>query len=127
GVEHDERLARRDPDADLEVEPAVALVQVCDGFGDRKARPNGTLGVVLTYDRSSEKREHRIADELLHRAAEALELCAHARVVRPEHRTHVFGIELLGAGGRADHVYEQPGDELALLAWRRSFGERRAT
>ena len=125
-VEHHERLAGRDPDADLEVEPGIALVQARQRVSNCEAGQHCALGVVLSGDRSPEEREHGVADELLHRAAEALELGAHASVIRPEHRANVLGIELLGARGRADDVDEEPGDELALLARRRGLGERRA-
>ena len=58
----------------------------------------------------------RVADELLDRAAEALELGAQPLVVRPEHRLDVLGVELLGARGEADEVGEEHRHDLALAA-----------
>jgi hypothetical protein len=55
-------------------------------------------------DRRAEERHHGVADELLHRPAEALELRAQAFPVRSEHRAHVFRIELLGTGGEPDEI-----------------------
>ena len=79
-------------------------------------------------DRRAEERHHRVADELLDRAAEALELVAQVRVVGREHRADVLGIELLGARREADEVGEEDGDDLALLARGRGRPlERRAT
>ena len=48
-------------------------------------------------DGRAEERHHGVADELLHRAAEALELRAQALVVGREDRPHVLGVELLGS------------------------------
>ena len=67
-------------------------------------------------DRGAEERHHRVADELLHRAAVALELAANARVVGAEERLDVLGVELLGARGEADEVAEDDGNDLALSA-----------
>ena len=71
----DERLAGRDPDAQLEpfLEREVA---------DRERSADGALGIVLVRGRRAEERHHRIADELLDGAAVALELGADALVVR---------------------------------------------
>ena len=77
--------------------------------------------------RSAEERHHRVADELLDGAAEALELLAQMRVVRGEQAADVLGIELLGAGGEADEIGEEHRHDLALLAHRRRRSlERRA-
>ena len=48
---------------------------------DRERGADGALRVVLVRDGRAEDRHHGVADELLDRAAEALELRAHARVV----------------------------------------------
>ena len=85
-VERDERLAGRDADADLE----LALLR--ERVADRERGADGSLGVVLVRDRRAEDRHHRVADELLDRAAEALELGANARVVGLEQRAHVLGV-----------------------------------
>ena len=109
-VERDERLARCDADSYLEL--PVLGQQVTD----RQRRPNGPLRIVLMRDRRAEHGHDRIPDELLDRAAEALQLRAHATVIRPQERADVFRIHPLGTRGEADEVAEEAGDELALLA-----------
>ena len=110
--ERDERLAGRDPDPDLEV-----------GFlerplADRQRRAHRALRVVLVSYGSAEERHDRVADELLDRAAEALEVPAHPLEERREQRAHVLRVEALGARRRADEVAEEHGDDLPLLAGR---------
>ena len=70
GVERDERLAGRDPDADLE------LAVLGERVADRERRPHRALRVVLVCDRGAEDGHHGVADELLDGAAEALELAS---------------------------------------------------
>jgi hypothetical protein len=65
-------------------------------------------------DRGTEKGHDRIADELLHRPAEPLELASQALVVRAEDRLDVFGIELLRARREAHQVGEEDGHDLPL-------------
>ena len=119
-VERYQRFAGRDSDADFE----VTLLR--ERVSDRQCRADGALGVVLMCDRSAEHRHHCIADELLDRTAEALELRAEASVVRLQHASHVLRIHLLRACGEADEIAEQAGDHLPLLARRRRHCERRA-
>ena len=109
-AERDERLAGVDGDPHLE------LVLLVRPVADRKRRAEGALRVVLMRDGRAEERHHRVADELLDGAAEPLELTAQVRVVGPEQRADVLGIELLGAGREADEVGEEDGHDLALLA-----------
>ena len=121
-VEADERLAGRDPDPQLELllEREVA---------DRERRADGALGIVLVGGRRAEERHHRVADELLDRAAVALELGADALVVRAEERLDVLGVERLRACGEADEVAEDDRDDLALAPCARpssgDLGEKR--
>ena len=63
-------------------------------------------------NRRAEQRHHCVADELLHRAAETLELRAQTLVVGTEDRLDVLRIELLGACREADEVGEEDGDDL---------------
>ena len=107
GVETDERLSRRDPDPQLEILLERELA-------DRERGADGALGIVLVRGRCSEERHDRVADELLHGAAVALELCPDALVVRAEECLDVFGIHRLGACGEADEVAEDDRDDLAL-------------
>jgi hypothetical protein len=66
-------------------------------------------------DGCAEERHDGVADELLDRAASALELLAQARIVGRQHRSDVLGIQLLGASREPDEVGEEDGDDLALL------------
>ncbi len=76
GVESDQRFAGGDPDAKLD---AFRFGVVSDG----ERSPYSALRVVLVGDGRSEERHHRVPDELLDRAAVALELLLQPRVVRP--------------------------------------------
>ena len=76
-------------------------------------------------DRGAEEGHHGVADELLDRAAEALELGAQAQVVAGEQGADVLGVEPLRAGGEADEIAEHDGHDLPLLARRRRYGDRR--
>ncbi len=73
-VEVDERLPGGGPDPDGETERRVFAVQLRDRLADRERGADGALRVVLVRDRSAEDGHHRVADELLDGAAEALEL-----------------------------------------------------
>jgi len=77
--------------------------------------------------RRPEQRHHRVADEFLDRAPEALQLEAQTGVVRREQRTHVLGVELLGARGEADKIGKKNRNDLALLAARRLLARERHT
>ncbi len=111
-VERDERLAGGDPDPHLE------LSLLLGPLTDRERRANGPFCVVLVRDRRAEQGHDCVPDELLHCAAEALELRAQPLVVRPEDRLDVLGVERLGARGEADEVGEEDGHDLALAASR---------
>jgi hypothetical protein len=63
----------------------------------------------------AEDGHHRVADELLDRAALALDLLRHRLEVVAHHRPHVLRVHLLGARGRADDVGEEDRDELERL------------
>ena len=67
-AERDERLASVYRGADLEL--------VADRFANRERRAHGALRIVLVRDRSTEDGHHRVANELLDRAAVSLELGA---------------------------------------------------
>ena len=106
----------------MQVEGRIRLVQLLDGVADGERGADRALGVVLVRRGGAEDRHDGITDELLHRAAEALDLGAQARVVGGEHRPHVLRIELLGAACEADEVGEEDRDDLALLAGGRLSG-----
>ncbi len=72
--------------------------------------------VVPESDGRAEDAHDRIADELLDPAAEPLELGPHALVIRREERTHVLGVELLGASREPHEIDEHDRDDAPLLA-----------
>src|SRR5204863_9173847 len=77
-------------------------------------------------ERRAEERHHGVADELLDRAAEALELVAQTLPVRREQPAHVLGVEPFRPRREPDEVGEENRDELPLLtAWLRNRRERR--
>ena len=115
-----ERLPGVDADAELEL---GLLVE--DPVTDRERGAYGALCVVLVRHRRSEDRHHRIADELLYRAAEALELVPQAGVVGAEQRAHLLRIHLLGARREAHEIGEEDGDDLALFEARFLLGSQR--
>ena len=78
-------------------------------------RPHGPLGVVLVRHGSAEGGHDRVTDELLDRAAVALDLLPQAGVVGTDAGAHVLRVLLLGGGGEADQVAEEDGDDLPLL------------
>ena len=96
-------------------------------------RPQRTQRVVLVHDRHAEHGHHRVADELLHRAAVPLDDRLHPLEVAGEQRAQRLRVELLAELGRAGDVAEEDRDDLALLARchrggdaaRRSAGRRR--
>ena len=83
-----------------------------------ECRPHGPLRVVLLRDRRAPERHHRVADELLDRAAVALNRRPRKVEVAREELSRLLGIPRLGRGGEADEVDEEHGDEPA-------FGDRR--
>ena len=98
-IERDDRLAgvdRRSGCGGRATGPPRSARRLRLEDGERGA--NGALGVVLVRDRRAEERDDRVADELLDRAAEALELGRGAARSRASSRaSDVFGVELLGA------------------------------
>ena len=122
GVERDERLTRVHRDPNVEIAPGLLLVQHGDRVAHGERRTHGPLGVVLVRDGRAEDRDDRVADELLHRAAEALELVARPLVVDPQERADVLRVALLGARRRPDEIGEDDADDLPLLTPR--YGRR---
>ena len=92
----------------------------------RKAALTARSAIVLVRDRRAEHGHDRVADELLHGAAEPLDLLLHARVVGTEARADVLGIGAVGARGEADEVDEQHRDDLSLLRLARVRPQRGA-
>ena len=83
---------------------------------DCEGGANGPLGIVAVRHRGAEHAHHGVADELLDPAAMTLELAADSLVVRHEKRSHVLGVELLGARGEPHEIDEEDGYEPPLFA-----------
>ena len=81
-AERDERLAGVHADPDVEIDARVLLVHLRQRVADRQRGPDCPFGVVLVRGRGAEHRHHRVPDELLHRAASALQLLPEPREVR---------------------------------------------
>src|SRR5207344_79407 len=118
-VELDDGLSRVHREAELQ---PVLLGPVANSEG----RTHRALGVVAERYGRPEHAHDRVADELLHASAEALELRADALVVGTEERANVLGVEALGAGGEAHEISEEDGDDASFLAGAARVGERRA-
>ena len=95
--------------------PGSRVVQLSDGVAHRERRPDGALGVVLVRDGCAEHRDHRVADELLDRAAPPLELVARPLVVDAKERADVLRVALLRSRGGPHEIGEDDADDLALL------------
>ena len=101
-------LAAGQPDPGLEAEPRQRVSHFCRS-------PNGAQRVVLVEHWYPEHGHHRIADELLHRPAVALDDRLHPLEVTRQQPTKRLGIERLPKRSRAGHVTEQDRDRLAEL------------
>ena len=119
-AERDHRLACRHGRANGDLQSLLA--ELLDGPKDAQCRSHRALGVVLVRQRRSEDGHHGIADELLHRSTEALDVGLDALVVRTEGRADVLGIRSIGAIREADEVHEEDGDDLPLLTGGRGGG-----
>src|SRR5439155_3576665 len=124
GADGDDRLARVNPHPHLQLKIGIGLVQVRDRFQDCEPRPYRPLSVVLVRHRSAAHGHDRVSDELLDRAAVALDLLPHTRVVRTDSGAYVLRVLLLRGGGKANQVAEENAHELPLLERRRPYGFR---
>ena len=105
----------------------MLLVELVDRGEDPQRRAHRALRIVLVGDRRTEDGHHRVADELLHRPAETLDLLFHACVIRTQPRADILWIGLLRRSGEPDQVDEEDGDDLALLRSRPwALGDRGA-
>ena len=106
----DDDLARLD--ADPEREHAVEVGS--EPALHRERRVQRPLGVVLVRLGNAEDRHHRVARELLDRAAGAADLVRH-RVVEPlQQRPRALRVLLFPERRRADEVGEEHGGQLPL-------------
>ena len=115
-----------DPQVELDAEPRPQRVAQAD---ERLAQPeraaHRALRVVLVLRRHAEDRDHRVAGELLDRAAELLDDRAHPIEVRGLDALERLDVQPLAERRRADEVAEEDGDELALGC--HAHGRKRTT
>ena len=113
--------ARRDADTRREVFDARRRADGRDGAEARKRRAYAPLRVVLVRHREAEVRDHAIAQVLGDVAVEARDFADDRILVRADHATQVFRIELARKRGRADEVHEHHGQ---MPAFRPARGGR---
>jgi len=131
GIAEDERLARRriardhltgvEAGASRETNaprPFKLVVQHLETLTHLARSPNGAKRIVLVHDGCAEHRHDRIAQELSHCGAVALEHRLHLLEVTGQKAPERFRIELLTDRRRADEVGEDDRDELAHLVGR---------
>ena len=99
-------LARGDADAAFDSE-------LREGLTHPDCRPAGPQGVVLMCKRRPEDGHDRVADELLDRAAVALDDRLHPREVAGKQRTYCLRVGRLPERRRADDVAEENRHDLA--------------
>ena len=95
------------------------------GGDEVERRAHRPLGVVLVRDRRAPDRHHRVADELLDRAAVALDQRAARVEVAREQLAHLLGVAALGQRREADEVGEEHRDEPPLGRRRVAGASRR--
>ena len=114
----DDHLAGVDAGASGEANPVLLgelVVDASESLLHLERRPHGPEGVVLVDDRHSEHGHDRVADELLDRAAVALERRLHRAEVARHHPPQRLGIEPLSERGRAGDVREDDRHHLPRL------------
>ena len=108
--------AHGDAHAEVALELFVELGQRVAELDDR---PQRAQRVVLVDDRRAEDGHDRVADELLHRPAVALEDRPHAREVAIHDPAQLLGVVALAHAGPVGHVREDDRDGLAHARARR--------
>ncbi len=124
----DVHVAGVDPDAQVEPETVLALdrlAQSGDGCAGVGGGTDGPQGIVLVRHRYAEDGHDRVADELLDRAAVALDRPAGGGEVAVQHAPQRLGVERLRELGRLDEVGEEDRDRLAPFLEPDRSGERR--
>jgi hypothetical protein len=117
GAERHGGLACQDAGPGFEVRRLELVSERRDGRDQIEGRAHGALGVVLLRHGRSPDRHHRVADELLHRAAVERDQALAAVEVAREELAHLLGVARLGERGKADQVGEEDGDQAALGRW----------
>jgi hypothetical protein len=115
---HHPLVERADRDRGLAGQDACASLdlraQRVDGAEELEAGPDGALGIVLVARRGAPDRHHRVADELLHRPAVALDHLAGQVEVARQELADLLRVARLGKRGEADDVREEDRDEPSL-------------
>ena len=122
-------LAGVDAHAELEARPVAQLelvVQLAEGAAQLVGGAHGPERVVLVHGRHAEDGHDRVADELLHGPAVALDDRLRRLEVARHHPAQALGVDPLAERGRAGHIAEEDGDDLARLPRGFGLGERRA-
>ena len=112
-------LAGVDAHAQLEARAVVALellVQLAEGAAQLVGGPDCPERVVLVHDRDAEDGHDCVADELLHGPAVALDDHLRRLEVASHDSTQALRVDPLAERGRAGHVAEEDGHDLARLA-----------
>jgi hypothetical protein len=122
GVERHDRLAGVHGNPGLEVQLGVGRVELGERLPDRERGADGALCVVAVGERRAEDGHDRVADELLHEAAEPFDLDPKALVIAAEDGAHVLRVEGFRARCEADEVGEEDGDDAPFLVLSRSVG-----
>ena len=118
------RLAGGDGRPGLELE-TVTVAEGAHGVDELERDPDGPLGVVLLGDGGAPHRHDRVADELLDRAAVALDRHAGGVEVAGQKLAHLLGVARAREGGEADEIGEEHRDHPALGRRRRRRRGRR--
>ena len=88
--------------------------QLLDHPNDLQSRANGTLGVVLVCERHAERRHHRVARELLDRAAVRLDPPRHSLEIAVHTLANDLRVRARHEARRVDEIREQDRCDLAL-------------
>ena len=112
--ERDRRLAGEHAGARAQIRRADSAPSAATAATRSSAGTHRPLGVVLLGDRRAPDRHHGVADELLDRAAVALDQRARRLEVAREQLPHLLGVAALRQRREADEVGEQDRDEPAL-------------
>ena len=104
----------------------VGPAQLVQALDQSERRAHGALRVVLVDDRDAEHADHGVPDELLHRAAVALDHLARQSAEGPQAGVDVLRVRTLAHRREPHEVAEQRSDRLALFRKSRRLREPRA-
>jgi hypothetical protein len=99
----------------VQIETAASRVEVLDGSQDAPRGTDGAFRVVAPGEWRPEHRHHGVADVLLDHAAVPFDRRAGSVEEQAVQIADIFGIGSVGSSGGTDDLYEQDGNELALL------------